>query len=427
MNGRLRAGNGTGAPARGAVPHGTPLVSRRGDGHTTRTMTGRRSVVTITLVVVLAAAGCAGDLPPAITPPPPADVVAWPEMTWGSSFFARPPDGWTSERVEAVAASDEGFVAVGLAEANGRERGQVWFSVDGIAWDRVVPADRFDGVTLIDVAAGPSGFVAVGTSSGDPFLAKESRLVLFRSPDGKRWERVPDDAATPPGIATGVGGGPLGYVAVGFTDPEPGPILLVSADGLVWRTIKAAAAGDAAGGIGTPVAVDGGWLAVGGPPGTLSVLRSDDGARWESTAVEGSGTNGTHVSRVLAGPAGLLATGGASDGCGPFSSCPGQAVAWWSADGATWGRIAAFDQSIANGAMTADPERGFVSVTGSAAWTSADGWSWAPLGEVAAGELGARDVVFRGDRIVVVGDKYEADASTRVMFLVGGPDIEVLN
>lgn len=380
------------------------------------------------IATAVVAGACAEAPPPAITAPPaPAGVDPWPSVTWAGTFIGRPPDGFTSERMLAVAASDLGFVAVGLAEAVGRERGQAWFSADGIEWERTGPAAAFDGISLIDVAAGPGGFVALGSASGEAALADPTRVVLLRSPDGRRWERLVGAGMSPPGIATGIGGGPLGFVAVGFTDPEPGPVLVVSADGVTWRTIDPTTAGDIAGGIAAPIAVDDGWLAAGGPPGALSILRSADGTSWEATAVEGSDTNGTHLSRVLEGPNGLIATGGASDGCGPFSSCPGQAVGWWSQDGVAWGRIADMDPAIAQSAMTVHPDRGFVAVTGSAAWTSPDGWTWTSLGEIAGGESGAVDVAVWGDRIVAVGDLYEPDGSTRPLFWVGGPDIETLD
>ena len=220
---------------------------------------GRASAVMIALVAGVGA--CGGGSPPAITAPPaPANVAPWPEIAWAGTFIDRPPQGFSSERMIAVTASDLGFVAVGLAEAVGRERGQAWFAPGGVEWERAGPERVFEGVSLIDVAAGPGGYVAVGTASAEPAQADPSRVVLFRSPNGRRWERVAGAGATPPGIATAIGGGPLGYVAVGFTDPQPGPILLVSDDGLTWRPIDPATGGDIASGIGAPVAVDGGWL-----------------------------------------------------------------------------------------------------------------------------------------------------------------------
>lgn len=388
----------------------------------------RGRVGAVLAVLSVFVGGCGDAAPPAITAPPaPVGALPWPDVTWAGTFVDRPPDGFTSERMIAVTASERGFVAVGLAEADGRQRGQAWFSAGGIEWERIGRQELFDDVAFIDVAAGPGGFVALADLVGDARPPNLPRPVLLRSPDGRQWERLPDVPGVPVGFASGIGGGPLGYVAVGFTDPEPGPVLLVSADGLGWRLIDPATAGDIVDGIGAPVAVEGGWLAVGSPRGALAVLRSDDGTSWAATPVEGSGTNGTHLSRVLEGPDGLIATGGASDGCGPFSSCPGQTVAWWSQDGVAWGRIPGMDPAIALSAMTVHPERGLVAVTGSAAWSSPDGWTWTPLGEISDGEGGAVDVAVRGDRIVAVGDLYRPDGSTRALFWVGGPDIEVLD
>jgi hypothetical protein len=385
----------------------------------------------IALALVIAAAvlsGCGAPPPPTVTQPPePVDAVAWPDVVWAGTFAGRPPDGFTTERMIAVAASNLGFVAVGVAEALGRQRGQAWFSADGTQWERIGPDALFDNVAFIDVAAGPGGFVALADLVGDARPPNRPRLVLLRSPDGRRWERIPDVSGVPQGYAGAIGGGPSGYVAVGYRDPEPGPILLVSADGLDWRLVDPATAGDVSGGVYAPIAVDDGWLAVGSPGGALSMLRSDDGATWAATTVEGSDTNGINLSRVLRGPHGLIATGLAGDGCGPFSSCPGWAVAWWSADGAAWGRIVGLDSGIAQGALTVHPERGFVAVTGSSGWSSPDGWTWSPLGDISDGGSGAVDVAVRGDRLVAVGDLYEPDGSTRALFHIGGPDIEVLN
>lgn len=410
------AAHGTPEPQLAAAPTIRAMVSWRGRG---------RAAL---LAAAVGVGGCADATPPAITAPPaPADAVAWPEVTWGGTVIDRPPEGFTSERLIAVTGSELGFVAVGVAEAVGLERGQAWFSADGIEWERTGPENVLDGVSLIDVAAGPGGFFALGDDIAAGRPADRPGPVLLRSPDGRTWERLPGVPGVPPGYASAIGGGPKGYVAVGYTDPDPGAILMVSADGVAWRLIDPATAGDISDGIGAPIAVDGGWLAVGSPGGALVVLRSMDGSTWEATAVEGPDTNGTHLSRVLEGPHGLMATGGASDGCGPFASCPGQAVGWWSQDGVAWGRIVGMDPAIAEGALTVHPERGFVAVTGREAWSSPDGWSWTSLGEIADGQSAAVDVAVWGDRIVVVGDLYEPDGSTRALFWVGGPDIEVLD
>lgn len=360
-----------------------------------------------------------------MTAPPPSDLPPWPEITWGVSFFGQPPDGFTSERVAAVAASEAGFVAVGLAEAVGREQGQVYFSGDGSDWARVGVPAMLEGVSLLDVAAGPGGFVAIGDLAGDPFLANETRIVLFRSPDGRRWERVPDVPGMVAGLASGIGGGPTGYVAVGFTDPEPGAIILVSDDGVGWTVVDPSASGDAAQGISSPTASGDGWIAIGGPPETLTVLHSDDGARWTGHLVEDRDTNGIALTDLVVGPGGFLAIGLVGDDCGPFSSCPAQSILWWSGDGVTWGRVTEPDPTVALGSLATDPVRGFVSIRGPETWASPDGWAWITLGDL--GDFGALDAVVRGDLIVAAGDRTEADGSSRAAFAVGGPDVEVLD
>jgi hypothetical protein len=144
-----------------------------------------------------------------------------------------------------------------------------------------------------------------------------------------------------------------------------------------------------------------------------------------ASSVEGPDTNGLALTQVIAGPAGLLAIGLVGDDCGPVSSCPAETMLWWSADGVTWGRVTGPDPTVALGALASDPVRGFVSIRGPETWSSPDGWAWTTLGDL--GEFGAVDAVVRGDLIVAAGDRFEADGSTRVMFAVGGPDIEVLN
>lgn len=381
----------------------------------------------IALAVAMGVAACGVDVPPAITaPPPPADAVTWPEITFGASVVARPAGAWTNERVVAVAASEAGFAAVGLAEGQGIERGQAWLSTDGLAWERSDAPDVFNGVSLIDIASGPGGFIALGTSVVDPRLAAQSRLTLFRSADGRRWERLPDVVGAPGGIADGVAGGPQGYVAVGFRDPEPGSIILVSDDGVAWRSVGAAAAGAAADAISAPVAVDGGgWRAVGGSTGGLTVLRSEDGATWTADIVEGAGTNGIALTRVIPGPYGLLAIGLTGPRCGAvYNSCPASSTAWWSADGTSWGRVADIEAAAPYGAIAADPRRGFLSLDREAL-ASPDGWAWTSLGSWNDDRIDVLDVAIRDDLVVGVGASFDVNGAMRAAFLVGGTDIEI--
>ena len=62
----------------------------------------------------------------------------------------------------AVTAGPEGFVAVGYRENEAVRDGLIWFSEDGVSWVSVGAPGAFDAVELVDVAASPRGFVALG-------------------------------------------------------------------------------------------------------------------------------------------------------------------------------------------------------------------------------------------------------------------------
>ena len=295
---------------------------------------------------------CGADPPAAITAPPvAADAQVWPAVDWAPTVVEDRPAGMRDERVVALAASDVTIVAVGVASGDGRDVGQAWWSgLDGVMTRATGP---FDGVTLDDVAAGPGGFVAVGTRSGDPWLGGVTRLALFHSDDGRTWEVMLDGARAPAGFATGIAGGPAGYVALGYTDPEPGGIVLTSPDGTTWTEGEPIVDGRP-GGVVDPSAVEGGWLAAMGGTGA-AIARSTDGISWTSAAIEPLDTNALYVDRVIQGVDGYLAGGAAGSGCGPGASCAAESVTWWSADGETWGRQSGIDPMVAAVALGDPP------------------------------------------------------------------------
>ena len=86
------------------------------------------------------------------------------------------------------------------------------------------------------MAAGPLGLVAVGTQ----YQGEDYDAVVFTSPDGLAWSRVPD----PEGVFGGPGwqgmhavtaGGP-GWVAVGYDDSgeDWNAAVWTSPDGVTW-------------------------------------------------------------------------------------------------------------------------------------------------------------------------------------------------
>jgi hypothetical protein len=94
--------------------------------------------------------------------------------------------------MNSVAAGGPGLVAVGGTHSWQRgDPAPVWTSPDGITWSRV-PDDEavFPGLMEIEsVTAGGPGLVAVGYDS-----AEESGAV-WTSPNGITWSRVPNDEA----------------------------------------------------------------------------------------------------------------------------------------------------------------------------------------------------------------------------------------
>jgi hypothetical protein len=385
-------------------------------------MVGARNLALLVSLGVIVAA-CAPAPPPAITAPPePADAEAWPAMTWSSEVVEQPPDGKRDESVTGVAADERTIVAVGYASGPGEDLGQAWWSdLDG-------PMTRADGpfvgATLLDVAAGPGGFVALGTRLGEPQTGGTTRLTLFASADGRTWRQVLDGAAAPEGFANGIAGSADGYLVTGYSDPEPGSIVLTSADGATWTKVDATIDG-ATGAIGMPTADADGWIAPGGPrfgSSAVSIVRSPDGVAWTSTPLEPDDTNGQYVDRVLPGGGGYLARGLVGDECGPFASCAGESVTWWSADGVTWGRQAGVDRSIALSAWATHPDRGFVAATGTLAQASADGWRWTAIGTGRPDDVGVDDLVVIGDRIVGGGTSSRDDGTMRASFLIGAPE-----
>lgn len=98
-----------------------------------------------------------------------------------------------------VVGFEGGYVAVGTqstddGDGGADQRAAAWFSPDGITWTRIAhdPAvfgDYEDNLSMSAVAVGPSGFVAVGAAGSDD----EQHGVVWTSPDGIAWARVPDD------------------------------------------------------------------------------------------------------------------------------------------------------------------------------------------------------------------------------------------
>jgi hypothetical protein len=96
------------------------------------------------------------------------------------------------DSIAAVAGGPGGFVAAGQAG----DEAAVWFSADGVAWERVVDDAFASPVKLMPRAAtaARAGYVVVGSDG----LCREGpcpgqQVVIWTSADGRSWTRVPSD------------------------------------------------------------------------------------------------------------------------------------------------------------------------------------------------------------------------------------------
>ncbi len=108
-------------------------------------------------------------------------------------------DGLTWERIllddtafpSGLADGEAGLVAVGSDGSDTGSWAAVWTSADGTDWERVPHDPQVLGAgegtyeSMTDVAAGADGFVAVGTDG--------TNAIVWFSPDGVTWERIPYD------------------------------------------------------------------------------------------------------------------------------------------------------------------------------------------------------------------------------------------
>ncbi|MGH2473630.1 MAG: hypothetical protein ACRDIL_00075 [Candidatus Limnocylindrales bacterium] len=373
----------------------------------------RRALISTALLVV----ACGPEPTPllSLTPPPePADAVPWIDLVWAPGSL--PPAGFEveTERIVAVSAGPDGFVAVGYHEAEGERDGVIWFSPDGADWSRVDRPEMLANIEMLDVASVPDGFVGLAIASGGAF-GDTFQTVFLRSDDGRDWRKLPPTAGTidtfPITIAAGVGGA----LAVGHAaDGEPATWR--SSDGETFERVVND--GPAAEGVGDPQAGPDGFRALGLDAGMPTLMRSTDGASWEATRIDGGAD--LVATELALGRWGQIVMGLHAPTCGASASCPGRPIAWWSGDGATWGRLPDGAPTTNGGSIVVPAgDHGFVAIDGASAWASTTGWNWTTLPEPGDGSIVIDAAVVRDDVIVAVGEEVVDDGTTVGRILVG--------
>lgn len=231
------------------------------------------------------------------------DGLAWAASPHDAGIFGGASGGAQSDAAEMrdVVANGDFLVAVG----NRANAAAVWTSTDGgLDWrllphlpevfgERDVPGDQddFDFEAMTALSLSPSGYLAVGFDVVSTSPIAERHAAVWRSPDGRDWQRVEGNGsfegegltAMRDVVATNAG-----YVAVGFeagADPAtPGERAAVwhSVDGVLWQRIThddpLFGAFDDHITIDAIVSTPGGYVAV----GTAGEARSSRGVVWTS-------------------------------------------------------------------------------------------------------------------------------------------------
>jgi hypothetical protein len=319
------------------------------------------------------ASGGAG--PPTIQAVPAIDPQPWAAVAWRGipgAFGKNLEPGL--DRVDGLIAGGPGLIGWGRVHQPRRNQfndmAAVHLSTDGVGW-AVIPVDA--GVGPPDtseiqlVATGPAGIVLFG----DVCCTKEER-ALWRSADGRAWERLPYPAVIgPTDELTRLMATADLYVLAGRSNGAAA--IWTSRDGAAWSAVDGAAAGFGPGSIADVARTASGFVAAGylDVAGTYdgAVWTSPDGEHWtrvaadiltgkDDTAIQKVvvwaggwflvGLEGPHAERVRCeqlGLAGQLASidrpVDLDDGPRLDLSCGwGSEVHWLTADGTTWQRVA---------------------------------------------------------------------------------------
>jgi hypothetical protein len=270
------------------------------------------------------------------------------------------PAAWRPGSLTSVVHGSAGWLAVGNAGPSvppaplaqpappgpaspaARSAGVVMTSADGRTWLPEVTTQPLTapGTTLAQAAAGPPGYVVVGsaaTPGGGPGVA------AWYSAGLSTWARATITGAGPAGAGgrmLGVTAARPGFVAVGSSGSAPA--IWASPTGSDWRLTRLPFPAGAASAVLTQVAAVGGRVvAVGDASRTtaagqhvadtvpFAAVSGDDGRTWREV-----------ILRAPAGPAAFTALTAAGSGfvAAGLSGVPGnQAVlAWWSPDGLSW-------------------------------------------------------------------------------------------
>ena len=337
---------------------------------------------------------------PAVVPPSPTP------RAWALAEAGQPDPGLVQGPV-AVARNDSTWVAVGGSSCVKRTASTMFdcvvpfaTSVDGSSWaaSGSVPVAIGYAVAssgpepgIVDLAAGPDGFVAVGMARdpGRKDALGALRGVAWRSADGVTWERVVlDDGARPSAVVHA----PDGWLIGGVVYREAGPVgaMWTSTDGRAWTLDDDAAVLDVGGYVDTgedpssggirafafngPVLVAGGEVCepTGTPCRPTTWASTDGGATWERSEPLPAGD---WLEDLVTANGAFVAVARTCDAIG---SC--RPVMLRSSDGRSWAEVPTALPEMQALAANDELVIGIVGAERSlAVWASADGSTWESL------------------------------------------------
>ncbi len=359
--------------------------------------------------LALGAAACSGGGDTTTVAP-----TTVPGPTTTTSFVPQPADfttGWRAVNLPetqdfqavplAVLDTPDGWLAVGI---DAQDRAAVWTSPDGVDWARLAHDPAFDGAAMADVVAGGPGLVAVGaTATGGRFTPATEQAVVWTSADGgQSWRRIDSSSFNGAGMTAVTAGGP-GLVAVGGDGATV--VIWTSPDGETWQRVPDQD-GIRAGATARSIVPGGEGLVVVGADDAL------DGAVWTSS--DGAGWR-----RVVAAPAVFRSSpvfdaaerGGVLVAVGQTLAENGAAV--WNVTDGGWERVPLGEPFLGatllgvtagSGGFVA---HGLDARDGPAFWWSTDGASWEQVpgeGDLFSGFTFIRDVAYGPGGIVAIGD-----------------------
>jgi hypothetical protein len=361
-------------------------------------------------------------------------VTQLPGSTWSLESGAFPEvvkPTWSQYEKTVFALPSGGFVAFVPSAGDGASpqpgatttwETRVYQSANGIDW---VQRASLPGATDTVTAVAQSGdtIVAVGSTGETP---STTTAMAWTTVDLLTWR--PAQLPAHPGAgaystALAVAGGPLGFLASGYTE------FWTSADGLSWTPVVTSGAPEFAWTDGLHAVPDG-WVINGYLSDRAASWHSLDGVRWTQawTGPAPQGLEFYALGPILRAGSGYVSFGVAGMGPGGPSDKPYDTLIWTSPDGLFWtisarvptpgwisGYAAGPGGYVAGGVRA--PGDQLILPTGSVAvWTSKDGRSWKAIaGLDSIGSSQVVTVVGDGAHVVVVC----VDQNGNVQLVVG--------